>query len=198
MKNVFSILISDYELSDIILPETLKSFNIYFNEYDFKVWDKHMISKFIYDNFDKEVFDAFNILNGYAYKADLASYCILSKIGGWYSAITNEIVSSPPEINDKDMIVFRDIQKNSKTSWAVACQLIYSNKDNKVFDIAIKQILDNVKNKHYGETSLEITGPAVLGRSLAIAGEIKKYSIGTFTENPEKLFILEEIGRAHV
>lgn len=190
MKKCFSIVISDYEISDIALPNTVSSYLEYFDEYT--IWDKHMIKDFLKNNFDINILNAYNVLNGNAYKADLASYCILNKLGGWYSAITNEIVQSPPDTGDKDMVIFRDIQKNSNTSWAVACQLIYSKPNNKVLDIAINSILENINNKHYGNTSLCITGPCVLGRSIAIAGDEVNYMIGDFVERDSKAFYLDD------
>lgn len=188
--NSFSILISDNPIDKITLPETVKSFKQYLSENNHIIWEDKEIKNFIHLNFDKEVLDAYNTLTAYAYKADLASYCILSKIGGWYSAITNEIVIKFPDKLDKKLIIFRDIQKNSKTSWAVACQLIYSEKNNPVFDIAINKILENVRNKNYGATPLCVTGPSVFGQAVAAVGDIKSYHIGDFQDGEEKVFKL--------
>jgi mannosyltransferase OCH1-like enzyme len=192
MNNLFSILISDEDISSLTLPNTLESFSKYFPDMPHVIWDDSSIKSFLKKNFDKDVLDAYNVLNAYAYKADLASYCILSKMGGWYSAITNEIVSTPPVLKDKDMIIFRDIQKNSRTSWAVACQLIYSKPKNPVFDVAISMILDNVHNKFYGATPLCVTGPSVFGRAVAQVGDIDRYSIGDFIDGEDKFFVLED------
>lgn len=192
MSSSFSILISDNPIRDLILPETIKSFDEYFPGKDHLIWEDQKIKLFLATNFNSEVLDAYNTLNAYAYKADLASYCILSKLGGWYSAITNEIVCPAPKYEDKELIIFRDIQRNSRTSWAVACQLIYSKPNNPVFDIAIEMILDNVKNKFYGATPLCVTGPSVFGRAVASIGDIDKYSIGDFTDADGKYFSLED------
>lgn len=187
----FSILISDYEISEIDLPETVESHKKYFEEY--KIFDKHFIKDFIKNNYDKDVLNAFDTLNGNAYKADLASYCILNKIGGWHSAITNTILMPPPQyFYHKDMIIFRDIQKNSNSSWAITCHPIYSKPNNKVFDIAIEIILKNVKENNYGYSPLCISGPCVLGQAVAILGHDQSYSIGNFVDGDEKYFFLED------
>lgn len=185
----FSILISEYELSEIDMPETFYSHKKYFSEYN--VFDKHFIKDFIKDNFNKDVLNAFEILNGNAYKADLASYCILSKIGGWYSALTNTVLMPPPNFYDKDMVIFRDIQKNSGSSWAVACHPIYSKPNNKVFDIAIESILKNVAEIRYNNSPLCITGPCILGRAVSIIGDDQRIHVGDFLEKDEKVFFLE-------
>lgn len=192
MSNSFSILISDVPLSEVDLPKTYSSFYKFSKENSHVIWEDQRIKLFLEVNFKPEVLEAYNTLNAYAYKADLASYCILSKLGGWYSAITNEIICEAPSYKDKDLIIFRDIQKNSRTSWAVACQLIYSKPNNPVFDVAIDMILDNVKNKFYGATPLCITGPSVFGRAVAYVGDIDKYSIGDFLDGEEKAFYLED------
>lgn len=186
----FSILISDYEISEINFPDTVESHKKYFSEYS--IFDKYFIKDFIKDNFDKDVLNAFETLNGNAYKADLASYCILSKIGGWHSALTNTILMCPPNFSDKDMVIFKDIQKNSSSSWAVACHPIYSKPNNKVFYIAIENILKNVAEMRYNNSPLCITGPCVLGRAIAIVGDDQNLHIGDFLEKNEKSFFLED------
>jgi mannosyltransferase OCH1-like enzyme len=192
MSNSFSILISDGESSEIELPKTYDSFSKFSAENGHTLWNDQRIKIFLATNFNPEVLVAYNTLNAYAYKADLASYCILSKLGGWYSAITNEIISDAPVYEDKDLIIFRDIQRNSRTSWAVACQLIYSKPNNPVFDVAIEMILDNVNKKNYGATPLCITGPSVFGRAVAHVGDIDRYSIGDFVDGEDKAFYLED------
>jgi mannosyltransferase OCH1-like enzyme len=190
--NSFSILILDDQVSEIDLPKTYSSFSKFLPENNHSVWEDQRIKIFLATNFKPEVLEAYNLLNAYAYKADLASYCILSKLGGWYSAITNEIICDAPVYDDKDLIIFRDIQKNSRTSWAVACQLIYAKPNNPVFDVAIDIILDNVKNKIYGATPLCVTGPSVFGKAIAQVGDINRYSIGDFLDEENKSFYLED------
>lgn len=190
ISKCFSILISDYEISEINFPDTVESHKKYFDKYE--IYDKHHIKQFLKDNFDKEVLNAYESLNANAYKADLASYCILKKIGGWYSAITNTILMSPPEyLINKDMVIFRDIQKNSNSSWAVTCHPIYSKPNNKVFDIAIENILRNVAFKRYNNSPLCITGPCVIGRAIAIIGDEQNIHVGDFVEE-DKSFVLDD------
>ena len=190
--NSFSIIISDENSEDLIFPKTLESFNKYIPANNHLIWDHKRIVAFIKDNFNNDVLNAYNSLNAYAYKADLASYCILSKLGGWYSAITNEMISLVPNVSDKNLVIFRDIQKYSNTSWAVACQLIYAKENNPVFDLAIKKIIENVENKHYGNNPLCVTGPVVLGQAVAQVGDIDCYLIGDFEESTPRVFRLND------
>ena len=185
----FSILISDKGVSPEI-PSTIESFNNYIPNNSHTIWNDEMIRSFLEEEYTTEVLDAYDSLTAYAYKADFASYCILLKMGGLYSAITNELVSTPPSLNDKELIIFRDI--NSETSWAVACQLIIAQPNSSVFAFAINKILDNVKNKYYGYNPLCITGPIVLGHAVASVGKFPIYSVGNFSGVPDRTFNLED------
>jgi len=189
--NIHQILISDFSLSEIELPKSIESIDKNFTDFEYTIWDIHMIRDFIANNFNYEVLNAFETLKPYAYKADLASYCILSKIGGLFSAITNEFVLQSPDFKGKDLFIFRDIQKYTSTSWAVHNGLIYAKKNNPVFDVAIGKVVRNVMNKNYGYTCLCVTGPNLFGQSIAEIGDIKSYSIGDFEEGNPKVFRLE-------
>lgn len=185
----FSILITDDNTS-VELPETIQSFNEHIPNNTHVIWDDKMIKSFLKECFSSEVLDAYNSLQPYAYKADFASYCILFEVGGLYSAITNELVSTPPVYLDKDLLIFKDV--HSETSWAVACQLIQAKPKNPVFAFAINTILNNVKNKYYGHNPLCVTGPIVLGQAVASVGNFPSYTIGSFDGKPDRAFMLED------
>lgn len=192
MSNSFSILLSDYPLSEIELPESTKTFEKFGNH---KIWGESDIVPFLYSNFPVEILQAYTSLKPYAYKADLASYCILYQLGGWYTAISNTIIEIPNTSN-LDFLFFDDSgPTNSFKTQHIACQMLYTKPKNIIFLDAIMSIIKNVHNKHYGENPLCITGPYVLGRSFEKYKENQKYKLGEFDSIKYRTpveFILDE------
>ena len=191
--NLFSqILLSDENINDIDLPSVTSSIDNLYPDFEHKIWDKDSLRDFIKYEFDKEVLDTYDALQPYAYKADLARYCILSKLGGWYSDINNEMIKNVLPDETTDMIIFRDMPKSSNSSWAVQVSLIYSKPNNPVFDIAINKVVQNAKMRYYGITPLCPTGPTVFGQAIAIVGDISRYRIGDFLSNGFNIFSLSD------
>ena len=191
--NLFSqILLSDEDISSIEIPSVSNSIKNLYSDFDHKVWDKESLRDFIKEEFDKEVLETYYMLQPYAYKADLGRYCILSKLGGWYSDINNEMIINVIPDDTTDMIIFRDMPKNSNSSWAVQVSLIYSKPNNPVFDIAINKVVQNAKMRYYGITPLCPTGPTVFGQAIAIVGDISRYRIGDFLSNGFNIFSLSD------
>jgi hypothetical protein len=188
-KYVHQILIADIENISDHLPPATKTVLSYFNEdeYEYLLWNKDKIREFIKKYFDEKVLFAYDSLKPYAYKADLARYCIAYIYGGWYIDLNIEIVASPPSVSDLDMILIRDYNNGTHTApWQVANGLFYSVPDYPVFKIAIDMIVENVKNKFYGKRTLSVTGPELFGKALAQHGfhpNGTRYFIGDFTDN---------------
>ena len=145
---------------------------------EYRIYGVASLRQFIADNFDPEVLRAYDKLKPYAYKADLGRYCLLYRLGGWYFDISLQVVlkvSLPPEIA---CLAYRDIQSNSRTSWACNNAIIYSRQGNEVFRLAIDQIIQNCRNEYYGITALCPTGPTVLGRAFALYGARREFVFG--------------------
>jgi hypothetical protein len=136
----------------------------------YELYDDTTLRAFIEQHFTSDVLAAYDSLLPYAYKADLGRYCLLYVKGGWYFDIGVKAVSSLRASSKTEMIYFRDIQKNSKTSWASSTGILFCRPGSAVIKTAIDLVLENVKNKHYGITPLCPTGPVVFGRALAIHG----------------------------
>ena len=49
------------------------------------IYNKETLRQFIADNYDLDVLWAYDSLRPYSYKADLGRFCLLNKLGGWYS-----------------------------------------------------------------------------------------------------------------
>ena len=160
-----------------ISSNTVKEFSK-INNYSYQLFEKQKIKKLIRENFDPIVTETFDALIPYAYKSDLGRYCILYIKGGWYFDMGIEINSYFSIDNSINSIFFRDIQKNSQSSWSVSNGMIYSKPQNELFLTAIKMVVDNYRNKNYGITPLCPTGPTLFGRAIAIHGLTEKNIFG--------------------
>lgn len=142
------------------------------------IYNNETLQKFIAANFDDRVLAAYNKLVPYSYKADLGRYCLLNKLGGWYFDISVQAVRAIDVTDSIDLLVYRDIQLHSKSSWAVSSAIIYSRPNNPIFKTAIDTVVEHCEREYYGITPLCPTGPTVLGHAIATHGVNPKAIIG--------------------
>jgi mannosyltransferase OCH1-like enzyme len=135
----------------------IKKINPNFN---YQLFDDNDCRIFIQNNFSPEVLYAFNTLKPGAYKADLWRYCILYKKGGVYLDIKYIPANGFKFINllEKEHWVL-DADNNGIYNAVMICKA-----GNKILWKAINDIVNNVKNKYYGNSCLDITGPGLLAR----------------------------------
>lgn len=113
---------------------------------------------FIKNNFPINVLNAYDSLIPGAYKADLWRYCILYKRGGIYLDIKYiphngfRFIS----LTEKEHLVL-DIDGVN-----IYNALMVTKPNNETLLKAIYKIVDNVKNKFYGTSCLQPTGPVLL------------------------------------
>lgn len=144
------------------LPPTMKKIvdNIIINNPDFNhyLYDDDDCRNFIKDNFSLDILNAYDKLIPGAFKADLWRYCILYKYGGIYLDIKYEPVNGFKFINltEQEYWVL-DIDKKSIYNALMVCM-----PNNPILLKAINKIVENVKNKFYGNSPLEPTGPLLL------------------------------------
>lgn len=127
-------------------------------EFNHFLYDENMCRQFLIDNFDTDVIESYDSLIPCAYKADLWRYCILYKNGGIYLDIKYSCINN-----------FKLISLTEKKHWVLDADkngvynaLIVSKPGNEILLKAINKIVENVKNKFYGSSSLEPTGPLLL------------------------------------
>jgi mannosyltransferase OCH1-like enzyme len=127
-------------------------------KFNYQLFDDDDCRNFIKDNFDKNVLNAFDSLIPGAYKADLWRYCILYKQGGVYLDIKYIPVNGFNFISliEKEHWVL-DMDKNGIYNALMVCK-----PNNEILLKAIEKIVDNVKKRFYGSSSLEPTGPHML------------------------------------
>jgi len=127
------------------------------------LYDDNECREFIQQNFDQVVVDAFDSLIPGAYKADMWRYCILYKNGGIYMDIKYQCIDgfSLIHLTDKEYFV-RDIEWENKRGIYNALMVCQPG-NQKCWD-CIQQIIENVKNRFYGDSPLEPTGPQLLAK----------------------------------
>lgn len=138
--------------------EKLKSDNPRLNFY---LYDENECREFIRNNFKEDVLEAYDSLIPCSYKSDLWRYCILFINGGIYLDIKFECFNNFKLISlteSEHFVRDRDPPGGTLTG------LIVSKPGNIILFNCIRQIVNNVKIKYYGENSLYPTGPCLLGR----------------------------------
>jgi glycosyltransferase involved in cell wall biosynthesis len=183
-ENVHQILITDQKDYNGPLPRATNSVKAYFNRHNYTLWNNDSIRELIKNNFESDVLEAYDKLKPYAYKADLARYCIAYVKGGWYIDINIEVVSKPPKVDTVNMLLIRDFNNGTRIApWQIANGLFYTTKKHPVFKNAIDLVVANTKNLFYGKRSLSPTGPELFGKALAMHGwdsEDSYYLVGDF------------------
>ena len=135
---------------------------------NYKLWNLTDTRDFLKKHYHNSVLEAFEILKPFAFKSDLARYCIINHFGGFYGDLSvNRLRQFSTE--DRDMIIFRD-GNSDRTSWKVCNNFFYSKPNNPILDYAIHEVVTNVNFMYYGHDPHFPTGPSVLGRAVAHAG----------------------------
>ena len=182
--NVFQIYISENnQPMGPILGSYVESIKTNFGHYKHTLLNNQQIEDFLEQHFDCNVIKAYQKLKPYAYKSDLASYCLLKVFGGWYIDLGFKAMVPVASVNENiEMVALRDTTRYSEVSWACACGLIYAKPQHKAICRAIEIILDHCENEYYGINQLSPTGPYVLGQALAETGPSKQTIFGDFYE----------------
>lgn len=118
---------------------------------------------FIKDEWGDEYLNLYNKLIPTAYKADFFRYLLLHNYGGCYGDFTQKMLISYNELTAcVDRVFCRDTFSMKHGLYnAIMCV----KPNDIVIKKAIELCVDNITNEIYGNTSLDITGPGVLGRA---------------------------------
>jgi mannosyltransferase OCH1-like enzyme len=191
IKNIFNIILREKSYffpqkltvnSDPLstLNLNIQSFRNCYPNSKYELFEDQKIREVISKNFKKEILDAYDCLIPFAYKADLARYCLLYLHGGIYSDISHLHIN-PIQIQENiKMVFFRDIEFIHPT-WAVSNAVIYSEPEQDFMYNLICKIVENCNNKFYGKSPLDPTGPYLLGRQLTNIEDISNITFGDST-----------------
>jgi mannosyltransferase OCH1-like enzyme len=135
------------------IKQTNPRFNYYlFNDEDCRI--------FIKNYFDENILNAYDKLIPGAYKADLWRYCVLYKMGGIYLDIKYVPVNKFKFRN----LLTSEYWVTDSDGNGIYNALMVCKAGNQILLNAINRIVENVKNKYYGSSFLEPTGPLLLGQ----------------------------------
>ena len=126
----------------------------------FHLYDENDCREFIKTHFKPDVLDTYDSLIPNAYKSDLWRYCVLFINGGIYIDIKFECINNFRLIalTEKEHFV-RDREPPGGTLNG----LLVCKPGNQILFKCIRQIVDNVQKKFYGDNALCPTGPNLLG-----------------------------------
>jgi mannosyltransferase OCH1-like enzyme len=145
--------------------KNIRMLNPYFKYY---LFDDNDCRVFIRKHFRPDVLNAYDRLIPGAYKADLWRYCVLFIHGGIYLDIKYQPLNGFRFINltEKEHLVSDTNNINIYNGFMVCLPR------NELLFKAIRQIVDNVHNRFYGNCALQPTGPALLAKFVSIGEEI--------------------------
>ncbi len=140
------------------------------------------IRQFLRCNFDTEILEAYDQLTPYAYKSDLARYCLLMARGGLYVDVGVRFLNPLRIPAGKSLAGFRDSRSSSSLhpSWAFSTSIIYASAGREEMKLAIDHVVANCRNRYYGFNPLCPSGPVLLGRVLSIVHQSDEYLIGEY------------------
>jgi hypothetical protein len=131
-------------------------------DYRIYYFDDDDIIKFMKSYGEKE-YAAYNKLIPGAYKADFFRYCILYKYGGCYSDIGHVMLKSFDYIiRYNKLVIVKD--KPTMTYSGIHNALICVTPFNEFIKNLVDLSVENIENNSYGEDTLDITGPIMMGK----------------------------------
>lgn len=174
---------SDVTLSEHLQKNVDRLKNLY-PKFNYKIYSNNDAREFIEKYYEQDVLWAYDYMVPYSYKADLAKACILYKTGGLYVDLGVYFLNKF-EIDDSlEFLIFKDAQRTHDifSSWSIAMNIIYSKPKVKFLKDTIDGIVENCKNKFYGDTPICPTGPNLFGKMVALNGVDTRGYIGEYVD----------------
>jgi mannosyltransferase OCH1-like enzyme len=149
--------------------ETTKRLN---PDYELYYFDDDEVIEFMREYSDNAL-ELYNKLVPGAFKADFFRVCFLYKYGGCYSDIGHiPRVSFNEIIGDSNIVLVKDqynqvilgIDVRRFEYHGIHNALMCSTKKHPFFKAIIDKTIENIQNEYYGENSLDVTGPTMIGK----------------------------------
>ena len=167
MKIIHQVYISkNNELPSNQILEKIDNIKNLYSDYEYKLWTNDSIREFLKESFNQSVLETYDAILPYAFKADLARYCILYKYGGYYFDVA---ITLEEKIEyDHDVVLYENTFDKSVfgvEEWLDVIEndaLFFKNPGHPLLKEIIKHIENNVYELNYGHHPLCITGPLLL------------------------------------
>ncbi|KAB8123948.1 hypothetical protein D3W54_06740 [Komagataeibacter medellinensis] len=156
------------ELPSNIIENRQSALDIY-PESRYHLWCGAELRSFIEEKFDRDVLESFDKLKAYAFKCDLARYCLLSYYGGIYFDLSIRMQNFWKIPLHCSVAAFLEQYENMPLWVNTQQSLLWSLPNQREWELVIKYIVQNCKNDFYGPHDHYVTGPALLGRCMAQA-----------------------------
>jgi hypothetical protein len=132
-------------------------------EYQVFYFDHSERESFMKNECSQEVYDCYKKLIPGAYQADLFRLCILYKYGGCYSDIGHELfVPLDKILEDYNIVLVKDTPV--REYYGIHNSFMCTVPEHPFFKACIDKCCENIKNGVYGEDSLDVTGPRMIGK----------------------------------
>lgn len=136
------------------------------------------VRSFIAAHFSSDVVATYDTLAPYSYKCDLARFCLLLVHGGLYMDIGIRFLMRLEPPSGTGLVAFRDLLHACRNSWGLNSGLLFATADRPELRTAIDLIVQNCKDRYYGATPLDPTGPSLFGRAVAMCNNSSDYWLG--------------------
>ena len=159
------------------IAKNMSSFRSAFPEIEQKLFTNFSIKELLKAHFGDEVKRAFESLVPYAYKADLARYCIMYVYGGVYADIGIRCIRSWHRFNlnpnfemskCNQLYIFSDFGGQNPVD--VVNGMFAASAGHPALAKAIEMVCKNVRNRYYGQSPLCPTGPTLFSNAIRAAG----------------------------
>jgi len=132
------------------------------------VWYDHdQRDRFMKTHYDGAINDAYKLLIPPAFKADLWRLCILYKFGGVYiDAYATPHVSLDKMVSIANGAKFISILDCKSLGGGIHNGFIIAERKHPFLKQAMFDIIENVSNRYYGNSPLDVTGPNALKKSI--------------------------------
>jgi mannosyltransferase OCH1-like enzyme len=129
-------------------------------DYQYIYFDSERRKQYITDNFGSEMLEVYDTLIPGAFKADLFRYCFLFKTGGVYvdsGMVAKLSLSSLIKPDDQFLAPEDDGGKRVCNGFMCVAP------NHPILQLTIDRVVENVRSHYYGQSSLQITGPILMG-----------------------------------
>ena len=127
------------------------------------LWTGAMLRELIAFHFGGEVVRAFDSLKPYAYKCDLARYCLLHTQGGLYSDLGIEHHAPWRIPTSANIAGFKEVCLEREARFDVGNSILWAKPHCVTLERAIDRVVENCRNRFIGLSKLDPTGPGLLG-----------------------------------
>lgn len=157
-------------------------------EYEYYFFQDSDCREFIKNNFDSSILDTYDMLYPGAYKADLFRYCYIYIKGGCY--FDNKYILRTPLRNIIKPEFTETYCKDTKDDLMFNAIIMGISGLKEIKD-SIDNVVLNVRNNHYGTTSLEPTGPKLFNKYTHNKNVLLKHIVGGSYYTDSKVIIKE-------